>query len=80
MWIRIYAANRDVVSDPNALRYGMSLTIPLSHRRFPGCFVESGWGEVLFSVDLLPRNGQEAFLRQQRPQHLLFHIALGFKG
>jgi TonB family protein len=35
MWIQIYAANRDVVSDPNALRYGMSLTIPASSQRAP---------------------------------------------
>jgi TonB family protein len=35
MWIQIYAANRDVVSDPNALRYGMSLTIPPSHQPAP---------------------------------------------
>ena len=35
MWTQIYAANRDVVSDPNALRYGMSLTIPLSHQPAP---------------------------------------------
>ena len=35
MWIQIYAANRDVVSDPNALRYGMSLTIPSSHQPAP---------------------------------------------
>ena len=31
MWTQIYAANRDVVSNPNALSYGMSLTIPASH-------------------------------------------------
>ena len=35
MWIQIYAANRDVVSDPNALSYGMSLTIPPSHQPAP---------------------------------------------
>jgi len=35
MWIRIYAANRDVVRDPNALSYGMSLTIPPSHQPVP---------------------------------------------
>jgi TonB family protein len=35
MWIQIYAANRDVVSDPNALRHGMSLTIPPSHQPAP---------------------------------------------
>ncbi len=35
MWTQIYAANRDVVSDPNALRYGMSLTIPPSHQPAP---------------------------------------------
>jgi TonB family protein len=35
MWIQIYAANRDVVSDPSALRYGMSLTIPASAQRVP---------------------------------------------
>jgi len=35
MWIQIYAANRDVVSDPNALRYGMSLIIPASSQRAP---------------------------------------------
>jgi anaerobic magnesium-protoporphyrin IX monomethyl ester cyclase len=27
-WVQIFEANRDVVEDPNALRYGMSLTIP----------------------------------------------------
>src|ERR1700683_918069 len=35
MWIQIYAANRDVVSDPNVLRYGLSLTIPPSHQPAP---------------------------------------------
>jgi TonB family protein len=35
MWIQIYAANRDVVSDPNGLSYGMSLTIPPSHQPAP---------------------------------------------
>jgi anaerobic magnesium-protoporphyrin IX monomethyl ester cyclase len=35
MWIQIYAANRDVVNDPNLLAYGMSLTIPPSHQRVP---------------------------------------------
>src|SRR3984957_382125 len=35
MWIEIYAANRDLVSDPNALFYGMSLTIPPSHQPAP---------------------------------------------
>jgi TonB family protein len=35
MWIQIYEANRDVVRDPNALRYGMSLTIPSSPQRVP---------------------------------------------
>jgi len=35
MWIQIYAANRDVVSDPNVLSYGMSLTIPPSHQPAP---------------------------------------------
>jgi len=35
MWIQIYAANRDVVRDPNALPYGMSLTIPRSHQPAP---------------------------------------------
>jgi anaerobic magnesium-protoporphyrin IX monomethyl ester cyclase len=27
-WVQIFEANRDVVGDPNALHYGMSLTIP----------------------------------------------------
>ena len=31
MWIQIYAANRDVVNDPNVLPYGMSLSIPSHH-------------------------------------------------
>src|SRR6202046_2136461 len=35
MWIQIYAANRDGVSDPNVLRYGLSLTIPPSHQPAP---------------------------------------------
>jgi anaerobic magnesium-protoporphyrin IX monomethyl ester cyclase len=35
MWIQIYAANRDVVSDPSALLYGMSLTIPPSYQPTP---------------------------------------------
>jgi TonB family protein len=35
MWVQIYAANRDVVADPNALSYGMSLTIPPSHHAAP---------------------------------------------
>jgi carboxypeptidase family protein len=30
-WVQIYEANPDVVTDPNALFYGMSLTIPASH-------------------------------------------------
>ena len=34
-WVQIFAANRDVVADPNALQYGMSLTIPASHQRLP---------------------------------------------
>jgi TonB family protein len=35
MWVRIFAANRDVVADPNALSYGMPLTIPSSHQPAP---------------------------------------------
>jgi len=35
MWIQIYEANRDVVSDPNVLPYGMTLTIPPSHQPAP---------------------------------------------
>jgi len=35
MWIQIYAANRDVVSDPNALLHGTSLTIPSLHQPAP---------------------------------------------
>jgi TonB family protein len=35
MWIQIYAANRDVVSDPNTLSHGMSLTIPPPHQPVP---------------------------------------------
>ncbi len=35
MWTQIYAANRGLVTDPNALSYGMSLTIPPSHTRAP---------------------------------------------
>jgi anaerobic magnesium-protoporphyrin IX monomethyl ester cyclase len=31
MWIQIYVANRDVVTDPNALPYGVSLSIPSYH-------------------------------------------------
>lgn len=34
-WVLIFAANRDVVADPNALSYGMSLTIPPSHQPMP---------------------------------------------
>lgn len=34
-WVQIYAANRDVVVDPNALSTGMSLTIPPSHQPAP---------------------------------------------
>lgn len=34
-WVRIYEANRDVVTDPNALAYGTSLTIPASHQPAP---------------------------------------------
>jgi anaerobic magnesium-protoporphyrin IX monomethyl ester cyclase len=35
MWIQIYAANRDVLGDFNALQNGMSLTIPPSHQPSP---------------------------------------------
>jgi len=35
MWVKIFAANRDVLTDPNALSYGMSLTIPPSHEATP---------------------------------------------
>jgi TonB family protein len=35
MWVKIFAANRDVVVDPNVLSYGMSLTIPPSHQPAP---------------------------------------------
>jgi TonB family protein len=35
MWVRIFAANRDAVTDPNALSYGMSLIIPPSHQPAP---------------------------------------------
>jgi anaerobic magnesium-protoporphyrin IX monomethyl ester cyclase len=35
MWTQIYAANRNLVGDPNALRYGVSLTIPPSHQPAP---------------------------------------------
>ena len=34
-WVQIYAANRDVVADPNALSFGTSLTIPISHQPVP---------------------------------------------
>ena len=34
-WVQIYAANRDVVGNPNALSYATSLTIPLSHQAEP---------------------------------------------
>jgi len=35
MWVKIFAANRDVVTDPNALSYGTSLAIPQSHQPAP---------------------------------------------
>jgi anaerobic magnesium-protoporphyrin IX monomethyl ester cyclase len=34
-WVLIYEANRDVITDPNALPNGLSLTIPRSHERVP---------------------------------------------
>jgi anaerobic magnesium-protoporphyrin IX monomethyl ester cyclase len=34
-WVQIFEANRDVVADPNALHYGMSLTIPPLHQPEP---------------------------------------------
>ncbi len=35
MWVEIWAANRDVLASPNALSYGMPLTIPPSHHALP---------------------------------------------
>jgi anaerobic magnesium-protoporphyrin IX monomethyl ester cyclase len=35
MWVEIWAANRDVLASPNALSYGMPLTIPPSHHAVP---------------------------------------------
>jgi TonB family protein len=35
MWIRIYAANRDVVANPDVLSFGMSLIIPVSEQPTP---------------------------------------------
>jgi len=34
-WVQIFEANRDAVGDPNALHYGMSLTIPPLHQPEP---------------------------------------------
>jgi TonB family protein len=34
-WVLIYEANRDLITDPNALPYGLSLTIPKSHQPMP---------------------------------------------
>jgi TonB family protein len=34
-WIQIFEANRDVVNDPNAVGYGVLLTIPSSHQPTP---------------------------------------------
>jgi TonB family protein len=34
-WVRIFEANRDVVTNPNVLPYGTSLTIPASHQPLP---------------------------------------------
>jgi TonB family protein len=34
-WVQIFEANRDVVPDPNALGYGVLLTIPRSHLPTP---------------------------------------------
>ena len=34
-WVLIYEANRDSITDPNALPDGLSLTIPPAHQRMP---------------------------------------------
>jgi TonB family protein len=34
-WVLIYAANRGVITDPNAVPYGTTLTIPKSHQPMP---------------------------------------------
>jgi TonB family protein len=36
MWVQIFEANRALLKDPDALTYGMSLTIPPVHRVVPG--------------------------------------------